>query len=268
NCPAARAWRVPSRTSAPRSEETDEREHYRPPPREPSAARTGGWPPTLPERSGWRKRPQGPVLREGDGSSSAGIPRVSRMGKSRREIADTHVDLRHGRSAITEDEATPRRRPQVTEGERPHRHALARRRARNRHVVTAGWQPRREMHAGICGADLQAPGQLLPDRLHQRGTPLHVELAHPADVTGEMSLAQEVGHDDLVQRGRESIGGGAGCAEGFGQIPRQHEIPEAQGGKEHFAEGADVNDAAIGIQPLKRGNRVATEAEFTVVIVF
>ena len=46
-----------------------------------------------------------------------------------------------------------------------------------------------------------------------------------------------------------------------------YHVAEPQGGEEHFAEGADINDASAGVEPLQGGERASGIAEFAVVVV-
>ena len=48
---------------------------------------------------------------------------------------------------------------------------------------------------------------------------------------------------------------------------RNHDVPETQGGEENLAEGSDINDARITIQPLQRRDGHALKAILTVVVV-
>ncbi|MNH40659.1 hypothetical protein D3C79_1020150 [compost metagenome] len=68
-----------------------------------------------------------------------------------------------------------------------------------------------------------------------------------------MAGADEVRGDRLLQLVAVTVEGGAGPAEGLHQGARQHQVGEAQGTKQHLAEGTHIEDPPLTIQPLQGG---------------
>src|SRR6185437_14529541 len=91
--------------------------------------------------------------------------------------------------------------------------------------------------------------------------------AHPANVAGEVTLPYEVSERLLIQGRREDVDCVAHGAKGGDDSVWQQEIADAQRRKAHLAEGADIDDATVAVEPLQRRDGFTAEAVFAVVIV-
>src|SRR5262249_38300874 len=92
--------------------------------------------------------------------------------------------------------------------------------------------------------------------------------SNTAKVSVELTVLDKFGEDSLRKDGRVAISNRFGEYERLDKLLWQDDVSEPQRGKEHFGEGADVNDPAIRIQSLKRFLRSTIVAKFAVVIVF
>src|SRR5262249_14634512 len=101
------------------------------------------------------------------------------------------------------------------------------------------------MHAARLQLDVERRVQLRAQRLHQRRAPLAIELAHASDMAAEIALLQEGGDGRLDERrGRwlQQVGDGGTALDEAG---RDHEIADAQPGRQHLAEAADEEYALV-----------------------
>ena len=127
-------------------------------------------------------------------------------------------------------------------------------------------QTRHQMHARFVGLNVQQPHKVLAGVTDQSLLPRRVERPHPPDVRREVALADEVRQDRLHGDGRVIVDDGAGGGKGLHQSRRNHQIGDAQGGKEHLREGTEI-DHPIGIQALQRRQRPPRIAELAVVVI-
>ncbi|MNT07420.1 hypothetical protein D3C72_1421200 [compost metagenome] len=86
-------------------------------------------------------------------------------------------------------------------------------------------------------------------------------------MSGEVAGADEVRGDCLLQLVAVAVDGGAGPAEGLHQGAWQDQVGEAQGTKQHLAEGPHIEDAPLAIQPLQGGERPLIVLVLPVVVV-
>ncbi|MNI44750.1 hypothetical protein D3C73_991430 [compost metagenome] len=86
-------------------------------------------------------------------------------------------------------------------------------------------------------------------------------------MSGEVAGADEVRGDRLLQLVAVAVDGGASPAEGLHQGARQDQVGEAQGTKQHLAEGPHIEDAPLAIQPLQGGERPLIVLVLPVVVV-
>jgi hypothetical protein len=61
------------------------------------------------------------------------------------------------------------------------------------------------VHARIAWRQLEQSGQFLASKLNQILLALSIKLAHSPDVAHEVTLLDETGHHDLLQRGRLTV---------------------------------------------------------------
>ncbi len=123
------------------------------------------------------------------------------------------------------------------------------------------------MHAGVAAKDFDGGSQFPADAFQQNVRPLSVEHAHAADVTREMTFADEIRKYVLKKSGRSKIHGAADFQKTIDQVARNDQVAQAQRRKQYFAEGADVDHAGIGIQALQGCNGHASVAIVAVVVV-
>ena len=102
----------------------------------------------------------------------------------------------------------------------------------------------------------------------ERSAPLHIEHSHATDMSGEVSLADKVGQDCLIESCGKDIGGVSSGGECGDQVSGNDHVTHAQSRKHDFAEGPDIDNPRIRVEPLKRSNRTAAKAILAVVIVF
>src|SRR5882757_8090333 len=104
------------------------------------------------------------------------------------------------------------------------------------------------MHARFRAHHFESWTDVFPDRGDQSISTFEIKQAHAANVAGEVSFAYEIGEDQLVERGGENVGSIAGGSECRHKVCGNDDVPNAQRGKEYFAEGADVDDARTVVE--------------------
>src|SRR5579863_10495931 len=124
------------------------------------------------------------------------------------------------------------------------------------------------MHSCFGSNYIEHISHLHMDGAYERFPSLHVEHPHPADMTSEVSLANKIGQNQLIESRRKNIGRISCCREGGHQVLGNNYVTNPQSWKHDFAEGPDVDHPRLRVEPLKRGNRTASEPVLAVVVVF
>ena len=96
---------------------------------------------------------------------------------------------------------------------------------------------------------------------------LAVRHAHAPQVAREVALADEVGQHRLVEHRRMLVGGGAGRHQPVLQVGRHDQEAQAQRREQRLAEAADVDHAAVDVEPVQARHRPRAVAELAVVVV-
>jgi hypothetical protein len=125
----------------------------------------------------------------------------------------------------------------------------------------------RHVHAAACGTEVDEV--LDKFRLLQECTaPLIVDRASPADVPRQVSVANERGEHALGQQRCVTIRYVLGVDERTDEPLGHDRVRDTQPGKQDLVEAADINDTAVRIHALQRGDRPAFVAIVAVVVVF
>src|ERR1700722_19888801 len=106
------------------------------------------------------------------------------------------------------------------------------------------------MHARFCTYHLEHISHVDADRLRQRSSTLHVKHSHATYVAGEVTLADKLGHDYLVESRRKNIGGISSAAECGYEVFGNNDITQAQGGEHNFAKSPDIHNSRVRVQAL------------------
>ncbi len=106
-----------------------------------------------------------------------------------------------------------------------------------------------------------------PSSFEQYVATLLIQPAHATQVRREVSLGHECGSDPLRHPGRMAVVGRPRGDEAGDERPRQNHIGESQRREEHLGESPDVDDAAVGIETLHRGQRAGVVLELAVVVI-
>jgi hypothetical protein len=102
---------------------------------------------------------------------------------------------------------------------------------------------------------------------HQRVVAVPVELAHGADMGGEHAFVHELGDDRLGDRRHAAQPGQADTLDALHQpFGHQHES-EPEGREQGLRKGADIDDAAVGVDALQGRRRLVAVVEFAVIVV-
>ena len=155
----------------------------------------------------------------------------------------------------------------VTGGERKHPETLPRRPQRDLAIACALRQRDGEMHPRLVAQHLDASAHLLAQRVDEYPASLAVDEPHPAEMTREVAFRDEVGEHALGNSGPADVHRIADCGEVRDEILRDHDVAETQRREQHLAERADIDDPAVSVQPLERGDRRAAIAVLAVVVV-
>ena len=83
-----------------------------------------------------------------------------------------------------------------------------------------------------------------------------------------MAFTEKVGQDGLIEMRRTDVHRVPHTQEGIDEIGGDHEITDAESREEHFAEGADVDDAGRVIEALERSDGLSFVAKLGVVVIF
>src|SRR5579872_233515 len=87
-------------------------------------------------------------------------------------------------------------------------------------------------------------------------------------MSSKVAFLDEIGEHLLIERWHTEIYDAAHKDKAVNQIGRNDEVTETQRGKDHFAEGADVNHAGVGVESLQGSDGKALVTIFAVVVVF
>jgi hypothetical protein len=190
-------------------------------------------------------------------------PHRALVSQQRGEPADGVGDVLRAGGAVAEQEAGARAAG-VAGGERRDPEAVGGRASGEVAIACAARQVEHDVHAGAVAGDAEA-GRL--ERADEDRAALGVEGAHAAKVAREVAVAHEVGEHGLVEGRGAVVEGFANAAEARDEVVRDDDVADAQRGEQDLAEGADVDDALIGVEALERGDRLVVVAVFGVVVV-
>jgi hypothetical protein len=109
--------------------------------------------------------------------------------------------------------------------------------------------------------------ELSRERVDQDAPPLAIELPHPAQMAGEMPLADEVGEDRRVQGRGKNVHRLPDGDERSHEVFGDDDVAEAESREQNLAERPDVDDAGIPIEALERCDGEALEAILAVVVI-
>ena len=125
-----------------------------------------------------------------------------------------------------------------------------------------------EVHASHVANDAEEITELALEGGEEDATAFGVESAHAADVAREVTFAEKIREHGLVEMGRTDVHGVAHGEEWIDEIGRNDEVADAKRGEEHFAEGANVDNAGSVVETLEGGNGLALVAKLAVVVIF
>lgn len=124
------------------------------------------------------------------------------------------------------------------------------------------------MQSGIRLQHHGPPGQrTLADGSEDLVTPRPIEPFHPPQMPGKITTLQKPGQHILLQRRHGGGIKGHSLRICRHKLRRQHQIADAEGGRDGLGEGIEIDRTATGVQTLQWRNGFACEAELTVVIV-
>src|SRR5205807_10478765 len=104
--------------------------------------------------------------------------------------------------------------------------------------------------------------------LQQDRKSFRINLAHAAQMTSEMSFADELAKHKLFQKGCMPEGERHGRFEMRLQAGRNHHVSYAERGKQHIAETPSIQNQPMVIEPLQSWNRPSRITVLAVIIVF
>ena len=114
---------------------------------------------------------------------------------------------------------------------------------------------------------MRQPGQLAVERSHQCVAPRLIHLAAAADVALEPARAHERGERVLLKAGYGGRIQRKPLMITRHQRVRQHQIPDAQAGRQALCKGVDIDHPPHAVQLAQRGDGARGIAELAVVIV-
>src|SRR6185312_1524599 len=107
------------------------------------------------------------------------------------------------------------------------------------------------MQSGFGADDLDLIAKLALERCDKPLPSLGVYDAHPADMPGEVTLAEHVCEYPLIERRCKDVHGVARGAECSEEVLRDDQISHAQSREQDLAERSDIDDPISGIEALK-----------------
>src|SRR5215470_1186054 len=105
------------------------------------------------------------------------------------------------------------------------------------------------------------------NRVDQRLAAIHIQHSHPAGMASEVSLADEISYDSLIENGGTDVSCIPCSRENMHQVFWHNYVTQAQGGKYHLTKRTYVDDPTIGVQALQRRNRAAVKSIFAIVVI-
>jgi hypothetical protein len=117
------------------------------------------------------------------------------------EFADSVLNLPRVDPSVTENQASPLGGVPITRGQGHGGNAVLSSGSGYRYITDVRRQQCNQMHAGFGPDHFKDLAHLRSDCTHKRLATIHVEHSHSADVAREVSLANEIGQDSLIESG-------------------------------------------------------------------